>query len=685
MGDSTARDTLADGPHETLSGADTMAPDTEYAPRTGQPDSARDPAASRRGSDGSGGGQGAVDVAMGEAVLEVASFEQRYLPRKTLGEGGMGEVKLVHDARIGRDIAAKFMRAAHLGRADLRSRFEREARIQGQLEHPAVVPVYDLGLSPSGAPFFTMKRVRGRTIEEILEGLRKGDPATQTAYGRRKLLQALSQVCLAVEYAHERGVLHRDLKPENVMLGDYGEVYVLDWGIAKIHGDAATGEETAAAEASDGPPSSQGALLPTSGPKTAVGAISGTVGYMAPEQVRGEAVDRRADVFALGVIAFEMITGISFVPLGTLQEMLARSAVGIEGRPSVRLGSAAAVPPELDNLCATATAIDPGARFPTARALHESLERYLDGDRDLLMRKQQADAHALAAQAAFAQANLDPVAREAAIREVSQALTLDPLHPEAREVMVRLLLEPSEDLPESAEEELQTQYDAVQARSLRIGIFIYPLWLLLVPAIVHAGLRDPVPLGVFAFFTVATTAAVWHVYRRRRASPMAGLLILALSSVALGALTMLFGPLALVPGWSAANGTIYLLHLKKIHHRLAAGALTLGAVLVPFLLELAGVLPPSFVFEEGRLVLLPRLMNFATGPTMLVFLSLALLQVIVPAMLAARTGVEGRKAERVAFLQTWNLRRFLPASARDVVATTRPAPPHDCIVLPQQR
>jgi eukaryotic-like serine/threonine-protein kinase len=684
MGDSPARDTLAEGPHDTLSGADTMVPDTEYVPRTGERASGSDEAPTRRASDGSGGGQGAVDVAMGEAVLEVASFEQRYLPRKTLGEGGMGEVKLVHDARIGRDIAAKFMRTTHLGRADLRSRFEREARIQGQLEHPAVVPVYDLGLSPSGAPFFTMKRVRGRTIEEILEGLRKGEASTQAAYGRRKLLQALSQVCLAVEYAHERGVLHRDLKPENVMLGDYGEVYVLDWGIAKIHGDTTTGEGSAV-DGDDAPHSSQGALLPAPGPKTAVGAISGTVGYMAPEQVRGETVDRRADVFALGVIAFEMITGMSFVPQGSLQEMLARSAVGVEGRPSLRLGAAAAVPPQLDDLCATATAIEPAARFPTARALHESLERYLDGDRDLLARKQQADAHAVAAQAAFAQANLDPAAREAAIREVSQALTLDPLHPEAREVMVRLLLEPPEDLPDAAEEELQSQYDAVQARSLRIGIIIYPMWLLLVPAIVHAGLRDPLPLGIFAFFTVATTAAVWHVYRRRRASPAYGLVILALSSVALAALTMLFGPLALVPGWSAANGTIYLLHLKKLHHRVAAGAMTLGAVLVPLLLELGGVLPPSFVFEDGRLVLLPRLMSFATGPTMLVFVSLALLQVIVPAMLAGRTGVEARKAERVAFLQSWNLRRFLPASARDVVATTRPEPPPDCAVLPQQR
>ncbi len=684
MGESPARDTLADGPHDTLSGADTMVPDTEYAATTGARSRPGDDPPTRRASDGSGGGQGAVDVAMGEAVLEAATFEQRYLPRKTLGEGGMGEVKLVHDARIGRDIAAKFMRATHLGRADLRSRFEREARIQGQLEHPAVVPVYDLGLSPSGAPFFTMKRVRGRTIEEILEGLRKGDAATQSAYGRRKLLQALSQVCLAVEYAHERGVLHRDLKPENVMLGDYGEVYVLDWGIAKIHGDAASGESGAASPGDDAPESHQGALLPAPGPKTAVGAISGTVGYMAPEQVRGEAVDRRADVFALGVIAFEMITGISFVPTGTLQEMLARSAVGVEGRPSLRLG-AAGVPPQLDDLCATATAIDPDARFPTARALHEALERYLDGDRDLLVRKQQADAHALAAQAAFAQASLDAAARETAIREVSQALTLDPLHPEAREVMVRLLLEPPEELPAAAEDELQAQYDAAQARSLRIGIIVYPMWLLLVPAVVHAGLRDPLPLGIFAFFTVATTAAVWHVYRRRRASPTYGLLILALSSVALGALTMLFGPLTLVPGWSAANGTIYLLHLKKLHHRLAAGAMTLGAVLVPILLELMGVLPPSFVFEEGRLVLLPRLMSFATGPTMLVFVSLALLQVIVPAMLAGRTGVEARKAERVAFLQSWNLRRFLPASARDVVATTRPEPLPDCAVLPHQR
>src|SRR5262249_39471269 len=113
-------------------------------------------------------------------------------------------------------------------------RFLREARVQGQLEHPAIAPVYDLGRTEEGDAFFTMKRVRGRTMKDVIEALASGDEDTIQRFSRRKLLQAFSSVCQAVEFAHSRGVLHRDLKPSNVMLGDFGEVTVLDWGLAKI-------------------------------------------------------------------------------------------------------------------------------------------------------------------------------------------------------------------------------------------------------------------------------------------------------------------------------------------------------------------------------------------------------------------------------------------------------------------
>ncbi len=164
--------------------------------------------------------------------LALQSFETRYQPGELLGEGGMGEVRLARDARIGREVAVKTMRREIGARGE--SRFLREARVQGQLEHPAIVPVYDLGVTRDGETYFTMKRVRGRSLDSILEALAAGELDTVAEFTRRRLLTAFSQVCLAVEFAHARGVLHRDLKPANIMIGDFGEVYVLDWGLAKV-------------------------------------------------------------------------------------------------------------------------------------------------------------------------------------------------------------------------------------------------------------------------------------------------------------------------------------------------------------------------------------------------------------------------------------------------------------------
>src|SRR5262249_19075028 len=146
--------------------------------------------------------------------------------------------------------------------------------------HPSVVPVYDLGITPDGAPYFTMKRVRGQSLHEILRGLRDGtaDPAK---FGRRRLLSAFSSVCMAVHYAHTRGILHRDLKPANVMVRDCGEVYVLDWGTAKS--DAAAERAVTAAEATALSQDDLDSIDSQSTTLTEAGAILGSPGYMAPE------------------------------------------------------------------------------------------------------------------------------------------------------------------------------------------------------------------------------------------------------------------------------------------------------------------------------------------------------------------------------------------------------------------
>src|SRR5262249_27012839 len=141
------------------------------------------------------------------------------------------EVVLARDEHIGRDVAVKRIRSADPSPEQL-ARFLREARVQGGLEHPAVVPVHDLAVDRDGRPFFVMKRRTGTTLLELLRRLRAGREDEDAA--RRRMLRAFVDVCLAVEFAHSRGIVHRDLKPANIMLGDFGEVYVLDWGVARV-------------------------------------------------------------------------------------------------------------------------------------------------------------------------------------------------------------------------------------------------------------------------------------------------------------------------------------------------------------------------------------------------------------------------------------------------------------------
>ena len=165
------------------------------------------------------------------AELPTGEVSTRYAIRHVLGQGGMGEVMLAYDEQIGREVAVKRIRSEHPSPEEL-SRFLREARVQGRLEHPAVVPVHDLVYDATGKPFFVMKRLTGTDMHVLLGRLRAGDEPDEPAT-RRKLLRAFADVCLAVEFAHSSSIIHRDLKPANVMLGDFGEVYILDWGVAR--------------------------------------------------------------------------------------------------------------------------------------------------------------------------------------------------------------------------------------------------------------------------------------------------------------------------------------------------------------------------------------------------------------------------------------------------------------------
>jgi serine/threonine-protein kinase len=225
----------------------------------------------------------------------------------SIGKGGMGEVIAAFDRRIGRDVAVKRMRSAHSSE-EATTRFLREARIQARLDHPAIGPVHERGTDDAGRPYFTMKRLAGRTLgQRMAEG--EGGTAPE-----RQLLRAFVDVCLAVEFAHARGVVHRDLKPANIMLGDYGEVYVLDWGVARVLGEPVSGDPGAAPAIPAGFASSDArdASAPSDSldeGSTKTGTLLGTPGYIAPEQLKGEPAAPPADVYALGSILFELLAG----------------------------------------------------------------------------------------------------------------------------------------------------------------------------------------------------------------------------------------------------------------------------------------------------------------------------------------------------------------------------------------
>src|SRR5688500_8168250 len=270
----------------------------------------------------------------------------------------MGVIAEATDRRVGRRVAIK--RLAGPATPEMVTRFVREARIQGRLDHPAVVPVYDLGIQSDGRPYFAMRKLSGVTVAEILRRQNEGDEAAVAEWPRARMLEAFVDVCLAIEYAHTRGVLHRDLKPANVMLGDEGGVSDLDWGVACVlpgHEDVGEGLTPGHADAA-----------------------AGTVGYMAPEQAdpAGQAVDARADVYALGCILFEVLAGVAY----------------IEGdpRPSRRAPSRE-VPGDLDLVCARALARERGGRFASARELADAVLRHLDADQQAELTQAHATAH----------------------------------------------------------------------------------------------------------------------------------------------------------------------------------------------------------------------------------------------------------------------------------------------------
>jgi serine/threonine-protein kinase len=610
----------------------------------------------------------AVRVHVAAVQLEDAAFETRYELSETLGQGGMGEVRVFRDRHIGREVALKVVHKKLGSRSDMKERFLREARVQGQLEHPAIVPVYDLARGPDGEPYFTMKRVRGRTLEQILDALKADDEEARKKYSLRKLLTAVSNICLALEFVHARGVVHRDLKPSNVMLGDFGEVYLLDWGLAKILGTKDTAEDPGASTTS-----SQERLTSAPSVLTSAGTLLGTPGYMPREQLLGNAldIDGRADVYALGAVLFEMLTLRRLHAAGTTQEVLKSTMDGVDARPSVR-APGMEVPPELEAICVKATATAQEDRYASAREMSEAIERFLDGDRDQQQRREMALHHAKAAEDAAAtalshDANTAEAARRTAMRELSRALALDPDNPETMRTMLRLLMQPPRELPAEVHAELeQLSRDQVRLGGTTGGV-VYLSMCLYIPLLLMMGARSPWFWMTYVI-ALATSALSFGVSRLSQPRTRHAMAVFVLSLVYVSTMSAYFGPFLIVPAVAATSALVF----STTNDRSLRGfiiALASLTVLAPVALEHAGLVPPSMRFTPEGILLLPRVV-WLPPVWSEVFLLVSSLAVILTSGLAlAPFRNELDDAQRRIRLLAWHLRQLVP---QDAIGQSRP-------------
>jgi WD40 repeat protein/tRNA A-37 threonylcarbamoyl transferase component Bud32 len=305
---------------------------------------------------------------LSETISHSGDGTSRYTLTRLHAEGGLGQVWIARDGELHREVALKRLHPQRTRHPDVWRRFLKEAQVTGQLGHPNIVPVYELGRDEKGQPFYTMRLVEGRTLRsDIGEFHKRRRAGYSDAAKQQRLLSAFVGVCHAISFAHSRGVLHRDLKPENVVLGDFGEVIVLDWGLAKL-GDA--GEEPSNSVELDA-----GSVHHA----TAVGAVMGSPAYMAPEQAAGQtdAIDVRTDVYGLGAILFEILTGRSPhqpAERETTADFLRRISTSDVVR-SRSLNASVSAP--LDAVCAKATARDPVDRYDHVQELLADIEHYL--------------------------------------------------------------------------------------------------------------------------------------------------------------------------------------------------------------------------------------------------------------------------------------------------------------------
>ena len=543
---------------------------------------------------------------------------------EVIGRGGMGEVVVAFDQDMEREVAIKRIRAKPT--EDVLRRFVREAKVQARLDHPAIVPVHELGHDNAGNPYFTMKRLAGHTLAEALD---TGEPT-------QRLLRAFVDVCFAIELAHERGIVHRDLKPSTVMLGTYGDVYVIDWGVARILGARRTTAPLGVVDEYD-------TLSPDA---TASGTLLGTPGYIAPEQMKGHAAGRAADVYSLGAILFEILAGDPLHPHGkrAFASTLARP-VDSPARRSPDRG----VAPELDSACVAALAEEPEHRI-SARELAVRVQRYLDGDRDLEHRKELAADQLAKAREALA----DPARRAEAGQAASRALALDPESRDAAELVAQMILLPPKKLPPQLVASLDAEEARLQRQRSRVEMFAFlAIWLFAPVILVFQHVRDV--RWFVALFVGATVMAVlsWHTGRSRR-TPM--WLLLGANFVFAFLFMRLTGSFVL--GAACVCGQTLALSARSKPATLAIW--TIVTMCVPVALEYFGVIERTWWMRpEGMLTNGAVLETTRDLDVLFLLLGQTTLALVV-GFFALSTSRARAEAQRKAHIQAWHLQQLIP-------------------------